>query len=64
VFFIGCIWFNTPRLCRGSKFKKFVRCGIKADTVKKFPIQRQPLSAITENISKQKEADTAGQDQR
>jgi hypothetical protein len=19
--FIGCIWFNTPRLCRGSKFK-------------------------------------------
>jgi hypothetical protein len=37
---------------------------IKADTLKKFPIQRQPLSAATENISKQKGPDTAGQDQR
>jgi hypothetical protein len=38
--------------------------GIKADTLKKIPIQRQPLSVTTKNIPKQKGPDTAGQDQR
>jgi hypothetical protein len=50
--FIGCIWFNTARLCRGSKFKNICPIGIKADTLKKFPIQRQPFFCYNKKYTK------------
>jgi hypothetical protein len=50
--FIGCIWFNTLRLCRGSKFKNICKIGIKADTLKKFPIQRQPFFCYNKKYTK------------
>ncbi|MDR2510382.1 MAG: hypothetical protein LBC77_07040 [Spirochaetaceae bacterium] len=51
--FIGCIWFNTARLCRGSKFKNICKIGVKADTLKNFLSNDSPFSAATENIPKQ-----------
>jgi hypothetical protein len=50
--FIGCIWFNTARLYRGSKFKNICKIGIKADTLKKNPIQRQPLFCYNKKYTK------------
>jgi hypothetical protein len=53
-FFIGCIWFNTPRLCRGSKFKNICKIGIKADAIKNFLSNDSPFSATTKYTKAEK----------